>query len=143
MNWFISPPLGGMRTIGATAGASVPDLQDLRAVEHVLHAVAQLADVVGVVLHLEDDAVIGGGADRLRRADLGRGEGDKGRLFVFERADRGVEAGEYQPLRHSFAEKAIVGCGSAAGQLAYRQNWPAPSRANEAIRVIWTFFRQF
>src|SRR5881227_2305387 len=31
------------------------------AVEHELHAVAQGADVVGVVLHLEDDAVIGGG----------------------------------------------------------------------------------
>ena len=67
-------------------------LQDLRAVEHVLHAVAQLPDVVGVVLHLEHDAVIGGGADRLRRADLGRRERDKGRLAAFERADRRVEA---------------------------------------------------
>src|SRR6266853_1184214 len=25
MNWFISPPLGGMRTNGATAGARLPD----------------------------------------------------------------------------------------------------------------------
>ncbi len=26
-NWFISPPFGGMRTIGATAGAMLPDFR--------------------------------------------------------------------------------------------------------------------
>src|SRR5262249_40867844 len=65
---------------------------DLCPVEHVLHAIAQRADVVGVMLHLEDDAVIGRRSDRLRGADLWRREGHEGRLAAFKGADRGIEA---------------------------------------------------
>ena len=60
-----------MRTNGVTAGARLPLVAICAAVEHVLQAVAQGADVVGAVLHLEDDAVIGRRADRLRGAGLG------------------------------------------------------------------------
>jgi hypothetical protein len=73
-----------MRTIGATAGARLPDFR--------IWAVAQLPDVVRVVLHFEHHAIVGGGADRLRRADLGRREGDESRLVAFEGADRRIEA---------------------------------------------------
>jgi hypothetical protein len=68
--------------------------QDLRAVEHVLHAVAQRADVVGVVLHLEDDRVIGRRGNRLGGADFGRRKGDESGLALGQRADRRVEAGD-------------------------------------------------
>src|SRR5207248_4366586 len=42
-----------------------PRFHDLRAVEHVLHAVPQIADVVWIVLHLEDNSIIRMYSDQL------------------------------------------------------------------------------
>ena len=47
IHWFISPPFGGIRTIGVTFGRERAALDDLAAVEHVLERVAQRARVIG------------------------------------------------------------------------------------------------
>ena len=142
MNWFISPPLGGMRTIGATAGARLPLCTICARSSMYCMQSRKRADVVGVVLHLEHDAVIGGGADRLRRADLGRGEGDEGGFALFQGADHAVEAGCFSHCRapsrkrdgrtalHAWStEGRIVAAGKLA-ELAQRSNLGEPHTAD-------------
>ena len=87
---FISMPLGGTRTIGVTAGASVPPLDDLAAVEHELQRVAQSGEIERRMFHLECDAVelrAGHGDGTL---DIYRRECDEGGLALFEGFDYAV-----------------------------------------------------
>ena len=96
---LLGDPLAGLAAVGRNphewghrrrqAGAA----HDLAPVQHVLQAIAQGADIIGAVLHLEHDAVIGGGTDRLRDTDLGRGEGGEGGLALFQGPDHAVQAG--------------------------------------------------
>ena len=76
-----------MRTIGVTAGATEPAFAIWRAVEHVLQAIAQRADVPRIVLHLVARtpsylAV----AIAIAVSDSGLAEGGERRLPGFERA---------------------------------------------------------
>ena len=64
---------------------------DLRAAQHVLQGVAERADVPGVVLHLEDDAVVARRRESDGALDVGGGERGEGALSGFQRRDDAVE----------------------------------------------------
>src|SRR5205085_7080860 len=81
--------------------------------------------VVRTVLHLEDDPVIGGAGDRLRRADLGRREGDKGRLAAFEGADRRVEAWKFGHRWSPISYVLIDGSGSLSAGCVSKLRQPS------------------
>ena len=65
---------------------------DLRAVEHVLQAIAQQPSVPRLMLHLEDAAVEFRRADRHRAVDLRGREAGQRMLAGFERADDAVQS---------------------------------------------------
>ncbi len=68
-------------------------LQDLPAVQHVLEAVPEIVDVVGMVLGLEDHPVVGRGGQR--DGPLNRRRGDKrghGGAPLLESADNAVQS---------------------------------------------------
>ena len=79
-----------MRTIGVT-GRERAGLGDLRAVEHVLQAVAQQPAVPRIVLHLEHAAVVLRRAHGDRRVDVGGRKAGERMLAGLERADDVVE----------------------------------------------------
>jgi hypothetical protein len=66
-------------------------LRDLPPVEHVLQRVAQRPNVVGIVLHLEDDAVVFGGPERERGLRIGRRKGGECVLALFQGPDHTVK----------------------------------------------------
>jgi hypothetical protein len=95
---FFSSPLAGMRMIGVIEGRDRSGVRDLGPVQQVLQAVAKRVDVVGVVLGLEDDAVVLRRADADRRFDVGIHEGSEARRTGLEIADNAVQTGQ---LAHS------------------------------------------
>ena len=77
---FFSPPFGGMRMIGVTDGATEPEFAIWPRFEQVLQTVPEGLDVLGVVLALEDDAVVLGRAEADRGLDVGVRECAESRL---------------------------------------------------------------
>jgi hypothetical protein len=84
--------IGGDARHGRHGGSGRAVLQDLPAIEQILQAVAQGADVPAIVLAFEDDAII----FRLLKLDgdrgLAGGEKRETVLAGFERADHAVKA---------------------------------------------------
>lgn len=95
---LLGHPLAGFAAIGRDAHKrghrrrERAGAHDLPAVEHVLQAVAERADIVGPVLHLKDDTVVGRAVDGLRDADLRRGKGHKARFALLQSPDHAIEA---------------------------------------------------
>src|SRR6516165_2363411 len=67
-------------------------LDDLATIQHVLQTVAQCADVVWPVFHLEYDAVVRRGSYRLGHSDFRGGEADEGGLILLQCGDYAIEA---------------------------------------------------
>src|SRR5262249_58219672 len=74
-------------------------LRDLAPVEHVLQAVAESADIVGIVLHLVNHGVVFRGGERDCRFDVGRRESRQRMPALFQRADHAIEPRKFS---HSF-----------------------------------------
>src|SRR6185312_6936925 len=64
---------------------------DLTPIQHVLHAIAQSANVVRSVLHFEHHTVIGGVANCLRHADFSRRKSDEGLLALLQGANDRIQ----------------------------------------------------
>src|SRR5215470_14006648 len=98
VQYLLRDPLADLAAIGRNAHERShcrrqrAGLDDLATIEHVLQAVAQCADVVWPVLHLEHDAVVRRGSYRLGHSDFRGGEADEGGLALLQRGDYTIEA---------------------------------------------------
>src|SRR6516225_10205138 len=73
-------------------GCERSGLGDLPAIEHVLQAIPQRPDVPWIMLHLEDNAVVLGGAHGDGGLGIGLAKRGERRLARFQRADDAIEA---------------------------------------------------
>src|SRR5215472_369044 len=98
VQYLLGDPLADLAAIGRNAHERShcrrqrAGLGDLATIEHVLQAVAQCADVVWPVLHLEHDAVVRRGSYRLGHSDFRGREADEGGLALLQRGDYTIEA---------------------------------------------------
>src|SRR5215471_3085931 len=66
--------------------------QYLPTIQHELQTIPQRADIVGPMLHLEDDTVVGCGVNRLSCCDLGRRKCYESRLALLQGSDHTVQS---------------------------------------------------
>src|SRR6516165_4218006 len=89
-------------------GCERSGLGDLPAIEHVLQAVPQRPDVPRIMLHLEDNAVVLGGAHGDGGLGISLAKRGERRLARFQRADDAIEAWN---IGHALCPSMWVGYG--------------------------------
>src|SRR5947209_15564686 len=92
IHWFISPPLGGIRTIGVTFGASEPESTIWRRSMHGLERVPQRGRAHRRMLHLEGDTVEVRGGQRRGGLVVHRAESDERGLALLQGPDDAVQS---------------------------------------------------